>query len=266
MNKKTVDYSHIVNEIKTFEESLYFDNENITNYNDNIDHYKSIYDTIALFQFDPNTIDIDTWRKLGVSNKQITTIQNYINKGGRFRQPDDLSKIYGLNQYQVEKLRPYIKINSINEGQTYYTNNNDKVEHEEFDINVVELNTADTFDLMSLIGIGPVYALRIIKYRDLLGGFHNEQQLLEVYNFKLDILNGISEHITIDSTKIRKLDLNSSTYKQLIRHPYLNGYDVKSILLYRDHTGEIKSPKELLINNIIDLETYQRLKPYLVVK
>lgn len=65
-----------------------------------------------LFYFDPNTISPVAWKKLGLRNKTIKTIQNYISKGGRFRHPKDIGKIYGMRKEEVERLLPYVHINS----------------------------------------------------------------------------------------------------------------------------------------------------------
>ena len=49
------------------------------------------------------------------SDKTIHTILNYRNKGGRFKQPEDLRKIYGLQKEEADLLIPYVQIKSINE-------------------------------------------------------------------------------------------------------------------------------------------------------
>src|SRR5260221_958028 len=49
-----------------------------------------------LFFFDPNTISTEAWKKLGLKDKTIHTIQNYLNKGGHFKKPEDLQRVYGF--------------------------------------------------------------------------------------------------------------------------------------------------------------------------
>ena len=46
-----------------------------------------------MFYFDPNGLPVSKWKKLGLTEKQITVIKNYENKGGRFEKPSDLQKI-----------------------------------------------------------------------------------------------------------------------------------------------------------------------------
>ena len=61
---------------------------------EHISHYqydKQDYNTKddrQLFSFDPNTITADDWRRLGIREKTIGTIQNYLSKGGQFRKKE----------------------------------------------------------------------------------------------------------------------------------------------------------------------------------
>ena len=67
-----------------------------------------------LFYFDPNVLPFEGWKKLGIREKTIGTIQNYLNKGGHFNKPEDLKKIYGIRPDEYIRLEPYIKIATTN--------------------------------------------------------------------------------------------------------------------------------------------------------
>ena len=62
----------------------------------------------------------------------------------------------------------------------------------------VELNGADTTTLQLLHGIGPVFARRIVRYRERLGGFTSTEQLLEVYGFTPQLLDHIRPYLRLD--------------------------------------------------------------------
>ena len=59
---------------------------------------------IRLFTFDPNTLDEEGFVTLGLPERTARTIINYRNKGGKFRKPDDLRKIYSLKKEDADKL------------------------------------------------------------------------------------------------------------------------------------------------------------------
>ncbi len=127
----------------------------------------------------------------------------------------------------------------------------------------ININRADSTQLLPLPGIGPVFARRIVKYRELLGGFVRIDQLCEVYGFPMETLDMIKDRIVIDTSAIRKIILDSASFRELLRHPYLEFEDVKSLVAYRDFKQDISTLSELQENHIIDDTTLSRIGPYL---
>jgi len=127
----------------------------------------------------------------------------------------------------------------------------------------IDINRADSADLLPLPGIGPVFAGRIIKYRNLLGGFANVEQLEEVYGMSIETLDLIKDGVAIDTSAIHKIQLNSATFRELLRHPYLEYEDVKAIVNYRDFKDTIQSFKELQSNYILSDSLLRQVLPYL---
>src|SRR5450432_1201980 len=83
-----------------------------TFYNDYSAPGKKKYENIpsAVFYFDPNTTSSEDWRRLGIRDKTIATIQNYLSKGGKFNKPEDILKIWGLSSADQQRLMPYVSI------------------------------------------------------------------------------------------------------------------------------------------------------------
>ena len=95
---------------------------------------------------------------------------------------------------------------------------------------IVNLNAADSAGLLPLSGIGPVFAGRIIKYRDRLGGFFYKEQLLEVKYFTQEMLDKIQDNIVIDTSLIQKLPINKLEFKEILRHPYVD-YEMTVVIV-----------------------------------
>jgi competence ComEA-like helix-hairpin-helix protein len=127
----------------------------------------------------------------------------------------------------------------------------------------IHINSADSAQLLPLPGIGPVFAGRIIKYRDLLGGFVRVEQLGEVYGLSQETLELIRDHIHIDTSSIQRITISSASFGDLLRHPYLGLEEVKALVEYRDFAGVISSMRELQENCIWPDSTLQRICPYL---
>ncbi|HAQ18851.1 MAG TPA: hypothetical protein DCR40_06400 [Prolixibacteraceae bacterium] len=211
-------------------------------------------DLPELFVFDPNKTSDADFHRLGLSVKQIATIRNYQNKGGSFRSKEDFFKMYGLTNQQKNDLSAYIK---FEQAETFHPKIDPKVE-----IATFELNTADSTDLELLPGIGDKLSKRIVKYRDLLGGFYSISQLKEVYGLNEQIIRLNSASLTIDPAKIKKIDWNFANANELSRHPYLRNNLSRQIIQYRSKNGSISNLEILRDSMILNIDEYNRLKPY----
>ena len=82
----------------------------------------------------------------------------------------------------------------------------------------IDLNSADTTLLKRVPGIGSSFARRIVKYRDLLGGYYVVEQLQEVYGMDRERYDAIHPYFTV-GTAVRPLTL---TIDSISYHPYLS--------------------------------------------
>ena len=128
---------------------------------------------------------------------------------------------------------------------------------------LIDLNSCDTSELIKLPGIGPVLSVRIIKYRKLLGGYVNVNQLREVYGLPVETYDIIKDQIFVDTLLISTINVNSAGYKTLIRFPYFEKDEVTSILKYLETEGSIKNVSELVENKIVTAEKALKVRPYL---
>jgi competence protein ComEA len=209
-----------------------------------------------LFHFDPNKASYDTLVKLGFAEKEAKTLISYRNKGGKFRQPSDIKNVYGIEGVKAEQLIRYVelKTDTVKRSQAFSS------DHQKPKI---DLNTCDTTELVKLPGIGQVLSVRIIKYRNLLGGFVSVNQLSEVYGLPLETFNLIKGRVFADSSRVVMIKINSACYKELSRLPYFQKYEVTAIFKYRQLKGRIESINDLIENKLIPSETADRVRPYL---
>lgn len=132
-------------------------------------------------------------------------------------------------------------------------------------IKVIELNTADSLSLVSLNGIGPAFASRIIKYRKILGGYVKKEQLLEVYGFDKEKYDLVKPFVWVTPNPI-KINLNTCTFKELNKHPYIN-YDLtKAIFNLKKRLGKFRSVDDIKQIDLVNDEMYNKLAPYLTTQ
>lgn len=207
----------------------------------------------ALFYFDPNHVTISQMQDLGLTEALAQRIKNYRQKGGSFKTPEDLQKIYGFPEDLYARLKPYINIAQAPSNETQKTNA----------FVPVEINSADSLALLTVKGIGPAFAKRIIQYRTRLGGFYSMNQLMEVYGITDEKLENIKPSLTLDASTITRLDANKATFKELLAHPYLNYDQVKVLVNYREKVGSIKAVGDLLQLEHFSENDTERLAAYL---
>ena len=144
--------------------------------------------------------------------------------------------------------------------KTIYINNysNDNI--------ILGLNSADSVDLRKIRGIGKVLSKRIVKYRNILGGFYSIDQLKEVYGIDSLLYEEIKTNFNIDTNLIEKININMINEEELSKHPYISRYEAKGIITYREYkNGRINNLKDLLQNNILTMDAYNRVYKYLSI-
>ena len=255
----------------THDNRNYERNENYADYsqpkqNEYTDHFKG-----ELFSFDPNTLDAADWKRLGVREKTANTIQNFLAKGYRFRQPEDIKKIYGLKQEDAERLIPYVHISKKEPAVTTSSANRDNAAYtgnraaEPKRIKVIDINTADTAAFISLPGIGNKLAARIVNFREKLGGFSSVSQLGETYGIPDSTFQQIKPLLQCDHPALKTININTADINVLRAHPYLRWNIANAIINYRQQHGNYSSVQDIRKIDIITDEVYNKIAPYLVV-
>lgn len=131
---------------------------------------------------------------------------------------------------------------------------------------IIELNTADTIDLRALPAIGPWLARKIVEYRERLGGFRHAEQLLEVYRLTPGKLDTILPFITIDTLVVSRIDVNTVTPEELMKHPYLSRSQARGLMAYRDKHGRFGTLTDLKKCLLIDEKTFEKVRDYMEVR
>ncbi len=336
ISRKPTDFSDFEQQIALFEAEQESYQDSISNRNEpGYTKSSGTGDKLTPFEFDPNELPPDQWKKLGLEDRQIKVILNYLNKGGRFRVKQDLAKMYSISEQEYRILEPYIEIKALPpdykkaDKETEITpfpfdpNNLTKEQGLEMGLHenvinaiisyrqkggqfksssdlkkiytlteaeysilepfiqipadtslafptkknvVIELNSADSLDLQQLRGIGPSFSRRIIKYRDLLGGFYSREQLLEVYGMDSTKYLGIAGQVSVDNEKIRKININKVSIKEMMKHPYIEFYVAKSIINYRNEKGSFTDIAQIREAKLVYNELFLKIEPYLSVR
>ncbi len=262
MEPQPYDNSEFREKAERFMQSLE-QKDSIRQYQDNIFSDKQIIQ--ESYMFDPNTVRYEELLELGFSSFAASNMIKYRNSGGIFHRKEDVKKIYGIDMDTYRRLESRINIDVSPRSDSSARSGSFNIGSYGISHSPVELNRADTNELMQLYGIGTVLASRIVKYRNLLGGFFCTGQLKEVYGIDEKLYVSLKNRIVVDTVFIEKININKSGYNDLIRHPYLTSYQVKGIEKYLDFSEGLKEISDLKKFSLLPDSVYQRIKHYLEI-
>lgn len=239
------------------------------------------------FLFNPNTLTDSGYMALGFTEKEIETLRNYQNTGAEFHIKTDFRKLYFVDEKQYRHLESFIDLpenypktadyskKEFNKSEYSSQDHSRKrdtvkwsdttlVENYEYKPYTCDLNLADTTELKKLPYIGPFYAREIIRYRKELGGYHSLAQLLELYKMTPETIDKFADKVTIDKTKIRKINVNIATAQELSAHPYVDFALANKIVSRREIEKSFNNLDQLCATGLVNDELCVKLAPYLI--
>jgi competence protein ComEA len=187
------------------------------------------------------------------------TAVSYIKKGGRFKTADDLLKVYGFQQEDLERIKPFIRIETTVEQGPEVEKKTAVIVHAVGQLNI------NTITLQELIncGIRQQAAWSVLNYRDKLGGYYSAQQFHEIKDLSELDLQVLLQCVQVSGNGTRKLRINSASFTELANHPYLSDKLARAIIHYRDSTGNFISVNEISRAYRISPQYLEKLKYYL---
>lgn len=230
---------------------------------------------IQLFSFDPNKISEEQWMQLGISEKVTETILNYRESGGKFYDKIDLLKIYGISKEEFLRVEPYIEF----DNKQQYDYQSDWKGHWEDEAKSLDINKADSAEWTKLRGIGPVFASRIVNYREMINGFESVEELADVYGIEGEVFEKIEDKLVWDEQTYHELfsryekstseegerekllDLNSTDSASLTWLSGIGPVYASRIIKYRDLIGGYVHKGQLLEVYGIETELFEKIEP-----
>lgn len=208
-------------------------------------------------KFDPNEYTHEDWMYLGLSEKQTNVIMRFLNH--KIYTNEALKKIYVLPDtvYHLIKDSTVYPAHIFDEKETFVKKKSPSIN------TILELNTIDSLELISINGIGPFYASQIINYRNKLGGFYKREQLMEIWKMKEETYQILMESLIIDTSTLQKIHLNTVSFEKLKNHPYLSYSQANSIVKMRTQLGRFDSISSIKKSKLINDDTFLRVRPYL---
>ncbi len=212
-------------------------------------------------KFNPNTMNESLALKIGFTKKLYNTLYNYRKKGGKFKNPEDLKKLYGMDSTLYNQILPYIELN--NEIKVFKKDTNQTFQSKILSQpkEKIEINNTSIEQLVNLPCLGPKLSERIIKFRDALGGFNSLTQIAEVYGLS-DSCYTILKSLLECNSIIRHLAINHLDIDELESHPYVNRKQANFIVQYRRQHFRINNINEMRDTKYFEESWLNKMSPY----
>ncbi len=228
--------------------------------------------TPKIYPFNPNYITDYKGEQLGMSLDEIDRLLAFRKTGKFINSNKEFQYITKISDSLFNKISPYFKF------PDWVMERNKKIAKNKFtlaknnsvkkkSVSTTDINKATAEDLKTIYGVGDKLSLRIIKYRSKLQGFSFESQLGEVWGLNKEVVDRVlSVFRVVEKPIIKKENVNTLTFRELLKNPYIDYNLCKKIFEYRDEVAELQNITELKNIKDFPLDKYDRIVLYLVAK
>jgi DNA uptake protein ComE-like DNA-binding protein len=200
-----------------------------------------------MYPFNPNFITDFKGYKLGMKVDEIDKLLAFRKQGKYANSPQEFQKVTGISDSLLAAISPYFKfpdwVNKKNQGQ--YPNSYSKSNWKEYPkkeaMKILDINLATKEDLMKVYGIGDALSDRILSQKEVYGGFVSMEQMSEIWGLSPEVIANLNKYFKITSIpKVKKININNASIKELGQFPYFKYPVSKNIVTYRSMNGDIK--------------------------
>jgi DNA uptake protein ComE-like DNA-binding protein len=258
------------------EEKVNIDTPKVIAFHHQIDSLRKINlenKRLKIFPFNPNYITDYKGAQLGMSLVEIDKLLAFRKTGKFINSRKEFQKVTTISDALLNSISPYFKfpnwVVERNQNMQLSTSRDTRLfaKKSKYILTSTDINLAVKEDLKTINGIGEKLSERIIKYRSKLQGFSTLNQLYEVWGLDTEVVDKLLLVFkVINLPNIKKINVNTVSFRELLKNPYLDYELCKKIFEYKEEVAELQDISEL--KNIIDfpLELYDRIVLYLVAE
>lgn len=215
-----------------------------------------------IYPFNPNFITDYKGSKLGMSVVEIDRLLNFRKTNQYVNSASEFQKVTQVSDSLLSTISPYFKFPDwVNNRKA---NNFKPFEKKTEKIVLKDINLAIKKDLIKIYGIGPALSDRILKQKGILGGFVSMKQMEDVWGLSPEVIENLNKYFVVTTLpKIKKIDINNASIKELLLFPYFKYALAKAIVTYRSMNGDFKNSENLTKINGFPSEKLDIISLYL---
>lgn len=217
---------------------------------------QSVIDTLKITQssserkiypFNPNFISDFKGYQLGMSVDEINKLLAFREQNKYVNSAQEFQQVTGVSDSLLLAISPYFKFPSWgNQPKKAYSSFAKNKYENKNSIIRKDINEATQEDLIKIYGIGPALSERILKQKDVLGGFVTMEQMESIWGLSPEVIENLNQYFQVTTIPtVNKIDINNLSVKELAKFPYFNYIIAKEIVIYRSMNNGIHSIEDL---------------------
>ena len=214
-------------------------------------------------EFNPNFISDYKGYTLGMSVAEIDRLHQHREQGLWINSAEEFQAVTKVSDSLLKVLSPSFRFPDF--SRTTSVENKESKKAFLTPLPKADLNAATAEDLQRVNGIGEKLSVRIVNYRNSLGGFRGAVQLQDVYGLSPEVVKKTLDKFTVNEKEGGRLNINQVTLMQLVELPYLNYEQARAIIKYREERGEIENMEEFKQIENFPVEKLDRIALYLTI-
>ena len=197
----------------------------------------------TIYPFNPNFITDFKGYKLGMSVEEIDRLLAFRKQNKFVNSASEFQAVTKVSDSLLKAISPYFKFpdwvkNKKNNYQPFENKNYSKAEK----VIVLDINQATKEDLMKVYGIGDKISDRILTEKEKYGGFVSMEQMQFVWGLSPEVIENLNKYFEVKSApKIKRININNASVKELSQFPFFKYALAKDIVIYRSMNGDIKT-------------------------
>ena len=202
-----------------------------------------------MYLYNPNFITDYKGYKLGMSVDEIDRLLAFRKENKYVNSSQEFQNVTKISDSLLNVMSPYFKfpdwVNKKKEYKAFKKYPNQAFAKKE-KIVLIDINQATKEDLIKIYGIGEAISVRILKQKEVLGGFVSMEQMKDVWGLSPEVIENLNSHFKVSVLpNFKKIDINNASLKELSQFYYFKYPLAKEIVTYRSMKGNISNIEDL---------------------
>lgn len=203
-----------------------------------------------VYKFNPNFISDYKGYKLGMSVEEIDRLLEFRKQNKYVNSAKEFQDVTQISDSLLKVLSPLFKFPDWVQNKKDFKAEKKEYTQKTFEkkekITLTDINQASQEDLIKVYGIGEALSSRILKQKEILGGFVSMEQLADVWGLSPEVIAELNTHFkVVMPSNFKKIPVNDASLKELSQFPYFKYTLAKQIVTYRSMNGNFNNIEDL---------------------